>query len=86
MGVTLNTAVLIQQLAVLGRPVCAHISWRGGGPQHFVAITGCAETGGLTLTIQDPLRGELPYDYSHFVSQYQGQGVWDFSYLTVRRV
>ena len=55
----LSPAMLIQQVQVLGRPVCAHITWRGGGPQHFVA---------RRRGMVDPLPLRTPLDAAQFES------------------
>ncbi|MBI3684648.1 MAG: hypothetical protein HY235_30120 [Acidobacteria bacterium] len=64
-------------------PVCAFIAWRGGGPGHFVIISGFEDQTDAILTIEDPLFGPSLCAFDEFVSNYLQRGVWSATYFTV---
>lgn len=64
----------------LGRPVACHISWSGGGG-HFNAIHGY-DTNTQDVDVADPYYSTHTLPYTAFLSNYQGTGTWDASYLT----
>jgi hypothetical protein len=66
------------------RPVCAHITWPLGGPQHFIALTGYQQAPTLMIAVQDPLRAPRMYPYQQLVMNYENGGRWDFTYFTSR--
>lgn len=63
-----------------GRPVCCHISWRGGGG-HFVALYGY-DAATQDVDVGDPLFGDQTMLYVDFVNRYRTTGTWDWTYLT----
>jgi hypothetical protein len=67
------------------RPVCCHITWRSashGAAGHFATLVGF-NPGTLDVVVRDPLfTGDQIIPYSKFKSAYQGDGVWDYTYLT----
>jgi hypothetical protein len=76
----------IQQELIADRPVCARISWQGGGA-HFVVISGYGfSPGGIPqLYVSDPLLQDSSVaisSYDDFVSAYFGDGQWEETYLT----
>jgi hypothetical protein len=75
---------LMQQIDS-GRPLCAHITWPFGGPQHFITIAGYSLTPELLVAIQDPLRPARMYRYSDLLTNYERGGQWDFTYVTARQ-
>jgi hypothetical protein len=60
-----------------GRPVCAGISWNGGGG-HFVVLRGyrLLSTGVCQVYVADPLNPSSLCDLDEFTSAYLGQGEW----------
>jgi hypothetical protein len=60
-----------------GRPVCAGISWNGGGG-HFVVLRGYRQltSGVCQVYVADPLNPSSLCDLDEFTSAYLGQGEW----------
>jgi len=62
------------------KPIGCHISCNGGGG-HFVAIYGY-DAATQDIEIGDPWYGPSIIPYNTFLNNYQGSGVWDFTYRT----
>ena len=66
-------------------PIGVRIGWAGGNSGHFIVISGTSTVGNRThLNIEDPWSGQSTYEYSRFLTQYNGNGRWTHTYFTRR--
>ena len=65
------------------RPVCCHIAWDPNNPDngHFNVIVGY-DSLHQDVDICDCLFGDQTLPYVKFLSAYQTNGTWDYTYLT----
>jgi hypothetical protein len=82
-GAIISGALSLADIATeidAGRPICCHISWRGGGG-HFNAIYGYDDAN-QDIDLGDPFYGNQTLPLLSLLSNYQSAGTWDFSYKT----
>lgn len=78
---TSGSQTVEQILAQLGeqRPVGVRIQWPNGSG-HFVMVTGVGQNQQM-LSIDDPFYGHSYISYASFVSAYQSDGTWNYTYF-----